>query len=623
MSTQFTSRLEGDFEAGQRLQGEQGRLVRGPLGRPRQAQGSGHGAPRRRNRRRARRARRVGTALTTVPPAVTVHKTLARILDAKRPSSTRRGHRLGDRRGAGVRHAAQGRLRRPPVGAGFGPRHLQPAPFGLGRPGRRQQVHAAEDDRAGFEVLDSPLSEFGVLGFEYGYALADPKTLVLWEAQFGDFANGAQVMIDQFIASGEAKWLRANGLVMLLPHGFEGQGPEHSSARLERFLQLCAEDNMQVANCTTPANYFHVLRRQMLRDFRKPLIIMTPKSLLRAKRAVSTLADIGPRERASIAASTTSTRSPDEQVRRLILCSGKVYYDLLEAREKAARDDIYILRVEQLYPFPADVIAEYAARFTALEDGGLVPGGAAQCGCLALRRPADRGRARPSRDLCRAGCRGGDRDRAGQAPQCRTGQADRRGARRSPVRGPRSDPRRPEVDAERRRTLHTSNGTSWPPTSPSRRSANRSPRRPSANGSRRPATRSRPTSRSSAWRPTRSRSRCRRRSRARWASSSSKVGDTVTIGATIARIEAGAGAPAKAAAPTPAVVKDAAPQAPRPRPPAAAASDVKIDDAPKADAPATPHRRRCCPGRRPPAARRRPRRYDADGARRAPPARRP
>ncbi len=218
-----------------------------------------------------------------------------------------------------------------------------------------------------FEVLDSPLSEFGVLGFEYGYSLADPKTLVLWEGQFGDFVNGAQVMIDQFIASGEAKWLRATGLVMLLPHGFEGQGPEHSSARLERFLQLCAEDNMQVVNATTPANYFHVLRRQMLRDFRKPLIIMTPKSLLRAKRAVSSLSDLGPGSSFHRCLDDIAG-APDAQVRRLILCSGKVYYDLVEAREKAARDDIYILRVEQLYPFPADVIADYAQRFTALEE---------------------------------------------------------------------------------------------------------------------------------------------------------------------------------------------------------------------------------------------------------------
>jgi 2-oxoglutarate dehydrogenase E1 component len=220
---------------------------------------------------------------------------------------------------------------------------------------------------ASFEVLDSPLSEFGVLGFEYGYALADPKTLVLWEGQFGDFVNGAQTIIDQFIASGEVKWLRANGLVMLLPHGYEGQGPEHSSARMERFLQLCAEDNLQIANATTPSNYFHLLRRQMLRDFRKPLIIFTPKSLLRHKRAVSTLADMD--------AGTSFHRCLDDlapcdpkKIRRLVLCTGKVYYDLLEAREKAERDDVYLLRVEQLYPFPGDIIADYAARFPALEE---------------------------------------------------------------------------------------------------------------------------------------------------------------------------------------------------------------------------------------------------------------
>ena len=215
-------------------------------------------------------------------------------------------------------------------------------------------------------VLDSPLSEFGVLGFEYGYAGADPKTLVLWEAQFGDFANGAQVMIDQFIASGEAKWLRANGLVMLLPHGYEGQGPEHSSARLERFLQLCAEDNLQVANCTTPANYFHILRRQMLRPFRKPLVIMTPKSLLRHKRAVSALAEMD--TGTSFHRVLDDLAAPDpEAVRRLILCSGKLYYDLAEARDAERRHDLYILRVEQLYPFPGDVIAAYARDFPRLE----------------------------------------------------------------------------------------------------------------------------------------------------------------------------------------------------------------------------------------------------------------
>ena len=187
-----------------------------------------------------------------------------------------------------------------------------------------------------FEVRDSPLSEFGVLGFEYGYSIADPKTLVLWEAQFGDFANGAQVMIDQFIAAGEAKWLRASGLVLLLPHGYEGQGPEHSSARPERFLQLCAQDNIQVANCTTPANYFHILRRQMLRDFRKPLVIMTPKSLLRHKLAVSSLADFsGDSHFRRILSDPAAPR--DEDVRRLVLCSGKVAYDLIEARDKAGR----------------------------------------------------------------------------------------------------------------------------------------------------------------------------------------------------------------------------------------------------------------------------------------------
>jgi len=216
-------------------------------------------------------------------------------------------------------------------------------------------------------VLDSPLSEFGVLGFEYGYAMADPKSLVLWEAQFGDFANGAQVMIDQFIASGEAKWLRANGLVMLLPHGMEGQGPEHSSARLERYLQLCAGDNIQVCNITSPANYFHVLRRQMHRNFRKPLVIMTPKSLLRHKMAVSAADDfIG----ASHFMRILSDPSPpaDEKVKRLVLCSGKVAFDLIEARDAAGDSDTAIVRIEQLYPFPGEPLAVRLRRMVNLED---------------------------------------------------------------------------------------------------------------------------------------------------------------------------------------------------------------------------------------------------------------
>ena len=218
-----------------------------------------------------------------------------------------------------------------------------------------------------FEVVDSFLSELAVLGFEYGYSLVEPNTLTLWEAQFGDFANGAQVVIDQFIASGERKWTRASGLVMLLPHGYEGQGPEHSSARLERFLQLCSNDNLQVMNCTTPANYFHALRRQMHRDFRKPLIMMTPKSLLRNKYCVSNLEDfsksnsfhrilwdhaIDPQSKGFIKLKESS------KIKKVILCSGKVYFDLLEAREKLKKDDVVLFRIEQLYPFPAKTLVK-------------------------------------------------------------------------------------------------------------------------------------------------------------------------------------------------------------------------------------------------------------------------
>ena len=211
--------------------------------------------------------------------------------------------------------------------------------------------HVASE-QAHFEVIDSPLNEQGVLGFEYGYSSAEPNALVLWEAQFGDFANGAQVIIDQFICSGESKWLRMNGLVMLLPHGYEGQGPEHSSARLERYLQLSAEDNWQVINPTTPANYFHALRRQMRRSFRKPLVVMTPKSLLRHKECVSTLADFGPGSSFRRILAETDQLADPAKVRRVVLCSGKVYFDLVAERRKRKIDDIAILRIEQLYPFP-------------------------------------------------------------------------------------------------------------------------------------------------------------------------------------------------------------------------------------------------------------------------------
>ena len=222
-----------------------------------------------------------------------------------------------------------------------------------------------------YEVINSMLSEEAVLGFEYGYSLSEPNALTLWEAQFGDFANGAQVLFDQFISSGERKWLRMSGLVCLLPHGYEGQGPEHSSARLERFLQMCAEDNMQIANCSTPANYFHILRRQLKREFRKPLILMTPKSLLRHKRAVSRLDEMAEGtsfhrilwDDAQYLKGEKIKLAKDSKVRRVVLCTGKVYFDLYEDREKRGIDDVYLLRVEQLYPFPLKALVNELSRF--------------------------------------------------------------------------------------------------------------------------------------------------------------------------------------------------------------------------------------------------------------------
>ncbi|MGI9482049.1 MAG: 2-oxoglutarate dehydrogenase E1 component [Hyphomicrobiales bacterium] len=227
------------------------------------------------------------------------------------------------------------------------------------------------DGQPRFEVINSMLSEEAVLGFEYGYSLAEPKTLVLWEAQFGDFANGAQVVIDQFISSGERKWLRMSGLVLLLPHGYEGQGPEHSSARLERYLQSSAEDNWQVAICTSPANYFHILRRQMNREFRKPLVLMTPKSNLRSKRNVSKLEEFGPDSTFHRVLWDDAQHLPDQKIRlvsdkkikRVVLCTGKVYFDLYEEREKRGIKDIYLLRLEQLYPFPFKALVKEMGRF--------------------------------------------------------------------------------------------------------------------------------------------------------------------------------------------------------------------------------------------------------------------
>jgi 2-oxoglutarate dehydrogenase E1 component len=236
-------------------------------------------------------------------------------------------------------------------------------------------LNSIDEGKDRFEVVNSMLSELAVLGFEYGYSLAEPNALVLWEAQFGDFANGAQMVIDQFICSAERKWLRMSGLVLLLPHGYEGQGPEHSSARLERFLQSCAEDNWQVANCTTPMNYFHILRRQMNRDFRKPLVLMTPKSLLRHKRCVSRIEEFGPDttfhrvlwDDAQHGQEQAIKLVADKKIRRVVLCSGKVYYDLYEEREQRGITDVYLMRLEQLYPFPARALMTELERFAQAE----------------------------------------------------------------------------------------------------------------------------------------------------------------------------------------------------------------------------------------------------------------
>ncbi|MCB2014008.1 MAG: 2-oxoglutarate dehydrogenase E1 component [Sphingobium sp.] len=311
----------------------------------------------------------LGRTLTTIPENHNVHKTLRRIIDAK-AEMFNSGEGLDWATGEAL---AFGSL----LSEGYGVR-LSGQDSGRGTFSQRHSVWVDQDSEAKyiplstiphgtFEVLDSPLSEYGVMGFEYGYAMADPKSLVLWEAQFGDFANGAQIMIDQYVAASEAKWLRANGIVLLLPHGYEGQGPEHSSARLERFLQLCAEGNIQVANCTTPANYFHILRRQMLRPFRKPLIIMTPKSLLRHKMAVSKAEEfMGAHHFMRILSDTNP--AADEKTKRLVLCSGKVAYDLIEARDAAGDKNTQIVRIEQLYPFPTEALAIRLQRMTNLEE---------------------------------------------------------------------------------------------------------------------------------------------------------------------------------------------------------------------------------------------------------------
>jgi 2-oxoglutarate dehydrogenase E1 component len=321
---------------------------------------------------------KIGDALTRVPDSFPLHRTVARLLDAKKEMfATGKGFdwATGEALAFGslltegypVRLAGQDAAR-----GTFSQRHS-----GLVNQETEERYYPLDHIRAGqshYEVIDSMLSEYAVMGFEYGYSLAEPNALVLWEAQFGDFANGAQIMFDQFISSGESKWLRMSGLVCLLPHGYEGQGPEHSSARLERFLQMCGQDNWIVANCTTPANYFHILRRQIHRSFRKPLILMTPKSLLRHKLAISRAEEFTSGssfhrvlwDDAEKGNSDTKLVA-DKKIKRVVMCSGKVYFDLLEERDARGIDDIYILRIEQFYPFPAISLVKELERFKGAE----------------------------------------------------------------------------------------------------------------------------------------------------------------------------------------------------------------------------------------------------------------
>jgi 2-oxoglutarate dehydrogenase E1 component len=374
--SEFSTFLDAEFEAGKTWHANKADWLDGKW--------SGLALPEGEDRRGEtavplQKLRDLGMKFTAIPEGLDVHRTVARVIEARR-QAIQSGQDLDWAtaehlafaslldQGFPVRLSGQDSVR-----GTFTQRHCDLVdqtteahytPLRHLRPG---QAH--------FEALDSALSEEAVLGFEYGFSLADPRTLTLWEAQFGDFANGAQVVVDQFLSSGERKWLRMSGLVMLLPHGYEGQGPEHSSARLERYLQLCAEDNLQVANCSTPANYFHILRRQILREFRKPLVIMTPKSLLRHKKAVSPLTEMAEgssfhrvlQDDAQYGRLTSVSLKPDDKIRRVVLCSGKVYYDLLEEREKRGVDDIYLMRLEQFYPWPVKSLTVELSRFKSAE----------------------------------------------------------------------------------------------------------------------------------------------------------------------------------------------------------------------------------------------------------------
>ncbi|MEZ0261529.1 MAG: 2-oxoglutarate dehydrogenase E1 component [Alphaproteobacteria bacterium] len=310
-------------------------------------------------------AQKIGKALTTLPAGFDLNSKIARQLDAKKKMfETGEGFDWATAEalafGALCTEGHRVRLSGQDCGRGtFSHRHA--ALTDQSNEQRYLPLNNIDDKQAKFEVHDSPLSEAAVMGFEYGFSTADPNALVLWEGQFGDFVNGAQVLIDQFIASAETKWLRMSALTLLLPHGYEGQGPEHSSGRLERFLQLCAEDNWQVLNCSTPANYYHALRRQMRRDFRKPLVVMTPKSLLRHKLCVSTLKEMTGDTRFHRVIG--ETQSLDKDIKRVVICSGKVYYDLFEAREKKGIKNIALVRLEQFYPFPEKPLADELRKY--------------------------------------------------------------------------------------------------------------------------------------------------------------------------------------------------------------------------------------------------------------------
>ncbi len=373
MKADWRTRLDAEYEAGQAYKPNKADWLDGRWSGLKSVPSAEQDSPRRgKTALEERKLRDYGDKLCKVPDSFHLHKTIQRFLDNRRKaietgegidwataealafaSLLDEGHR--------VRLSGQDCER-----GTFSQRHS--VLIDQQNESRFIPLNHISEGQNHYEVINSMLSEEAVLGFEYGYSLAEPDALVLWEAQFGDFANGAQVLFDQFISSGERKWLRMSGLVCLLPHGYEGQGPEHSSARLERYLQLCAEDNMQVANCTSPSNYFHILRRQLKREIRKPLVLMTPKSLLRHKRAVSPLdefyGDGHFRRLLSDHAETEPNEAiklvKDDKIRRVILCSGKVYYDLYEEREKRGIDDVYLLRVEQLYPMPLKALV---ARF--------------------------------------------------------------------------------------------------------------------------------------------------------------------------------------------------------------------------------------------------------------------